>query len=119
MKGPILAAAFGGMMLASCAAIREARMHDARIEQLTRDYVAGRISMQRYQELCNVVNSGWRFVKGDGASGGSGTSSDSSTSTTSTADDIAEEKKKGDKEHLRNHCPPPPPGTAALCPQRK
>ncbi|MEO6785478.1 MAG: hypothetical protein ABI318_05030 [Chthoniobacteraceae bacterium] len=114
MKGPILAAAFVSVMLASCAAFREARMHDARIEQLTRDYVAGRISMQRYHDLCNVVNGGWRFVKADGASASS-TTDDTSTSTTSKADNLAEEKKKGDIAHENKA---PPPGTPPSPPPR-
>ena len=102
----ILAAAAASLMLASCTffhAFHEARMHDARIEQFTRDYVAGRISYQRYHELCNVVNNGWRFVKADSASASS-TSSDSSSDTTTS-------NNKDDKKHADCKLPPPPPGT--------
>ena len=116
-KAASIAAAVAGLMLASCARFHEAQMHDqdARIARLTKDYVAGRISAQRYHDLCNVVSGGWRFAKSDAASGGSSTSDSSSTAsdTTPSKDDVEQEKKKGDLAHQRAA------GAAPACPLKR
>ena len=114
MKNPIPAVVSACLALASCASFREAQMHDGRIEQLTRDFVAGRISAQRYHDLCNVVNNGWRFVKTDDASGGSS----AFETPPSTDSDDKEADKRALQEHQRRRAigeayekshPSPPP----------
>ncbi len=72
------------------------------IEQYTREYVAGRISAQRYHDLCRALNAGQPYPPPRPASS---TSSESTSSETS-------DSSKDDKKHGRNPHPPPPPGTA-------
>jgi hypothetical protein len=106
------AAALIGLLIASCA-----HRPDTRIADLTREYVAGRISYRRYHDLCYAISAeNLPHYPYGGTSSSDSSSSDSSSDNTER--DNRHEKETRDKAHADTYHPAPPtPPAGVVSPQ--
>jgi len=124
-----LAAALGGLLMASCAHLPDTRIADpltamvrlvracahrpdTRIADLTREYVAGRISYLCYAQSCNAIYQSSRNQTSGWTSGSDSSSSDSSSGNSEL--DNRHEKETRDKAHADTYHPAPPPAPAGV-----
>ncbi len=119
MNSRLFIAAFTGMLLAGCVHFRGNWIsYEDRIAAFTRDYVSGRISFRRYQDLCHVVNAERQKKLNAIASHSESESRTACDAATSTRDDEREAEKRELQEHQRRRAigeayekahPSPPP----------
>ena len=97
------AAALVGLLVASCA-----RPPDTRVADLTREYVAGRISYRRYHDLCHAIHAERHLDYPPARITGSDSSSASDTTTNDDKNDKKKNEKCKDEKHPGQPCPHPP-----------